>query len=70
VAIARAFARRTAVVIADEPTAHLDHDLAGETTSLLADLAGEGACVVLATHDESVAERADARIRLEDGRTV
>ena len=71
VAVARALAREATLVIADEPTAHLDHDLALQVTCLLKDLATTlGSCVLIATHDSAVAAEADRVIRLEDGRAV
>ncbi len=71
VAIARALARESTLVIADEPTAHLDHDLALQITNLLRSLAADhGSCVLMATHDRTVAEGADQILRLEDGRRI
>jgi ABC-type lipoprotein export system ATPase subunit len=71
VAIARALARKSPIVVADEPTAHLDHGMALEIVSLLGELAGEqGSCVILATHDRTVAEQAHQIVRLQDGRRV
>lgn len=70
-AIARALARDSAIVIADEPTAHLDHDRAVAITTLLRHVADHaGASVIIATHDQTVADFADRVIRLEDGRRV
>ncbi len=69
VAVARALARESTLVIADEPTAHLDHDLALGITALLRRLvADHGSCVLMATHDRAVADEADQILRLEDGR--
>ena len=71
VAVARALARKSTLVIADEPTAHLDHDLALGITGLLRCLAADhGACVLMATHDRAVADEADQILRLEDGRRI
>jgi putative ABC transport system ATP-binding protein len=68
VAIARALANSPRVVIADEPTGNLDSTTAGEVMGLIRDLhADSGVTVILATHDEDVAERAERRIRLRDG---
>ena len=68
VAVARAVARGVAIVLADEPTAHLDHELAAQIIALLAQMADrDGACVLLATHDPLVAAAADSIIRLADG---
>jgi len=51
VAIARALINDPHVIIADEPTAHLDKKLAAEFMQILAGLCHEGRTVVIATHD-------------------
>jgi putative ABC transport system ATP-binding protein len=69
VAIARAIANRPVLVLADEPTANLDSHHGAETMRLLRDLAkGEGASVVIVSHDERLREVADRVLWLEDGR--
>jgi putative ABC transport system ATP-binding protein len=70
VAIARALINDPAVVIADEPTAHLDKRLAGEFMDMLATLCNEGRTVVIATHDPFVHEHGLVRhaVSLRDGR--
>jgi putative ABC transport system ATP-binding protein len=70
-AVAKALARESPLVIADEPTAHLDHDLALEITDLLRRLAVDhDSCILIATHDRAVADEADEVLRLKDGRRV
>ena len=69
VALARAFSPRPALLLADEPTGNLD----GATGRVVLDMlvkmrAEEGATLVLVTHDPAVAELADRRIHLLDGR--
>jgi putative ABC transport system ATP-binding protein len=55
VALARAVLRRPRVLLADEPTAHLDDDSAAEACRLLTEVAAaEGATLVVATHDGRV----------------
>ncbi|TFH05086.1 MAG: ATP-binding cassette domain-containing protein [Spirochaetales bacterium] len=67
--LARAIAMNTPALVADEPTAHLDQDTAAEVGALLRDLAEtRGVCVVIATHDRTVASLAHQIIRLKDGR--
>jgi len=69
VALARAFAPRPALLLADEPTGNLD----GATGRVVLDLlvrmrAEQGSTLILVTHDPAIAERADRRIHLLDGR--
>jgi len=54
VAIARALINRPEVIIADEPTAHLDSELTTELLTLLEKLSQEGKTIILATHDPRV----------------
>jgi putative ABC transport system ATP-binding protein len=71
VALARALVHRPRLVLADEPTGNLDSASGAAVLELLDELrAEEQAAVVLATHDERVAARADRRIRMRDGRIV
>ena len=71
VAIARALARSPRVVLADEPTGNLDTRSGEMVMDLLAGLHHElQITLVLVTHDEWIAERADRVLRLADGRLV
>jgi putative ABC transport system ATP-binding protein len=71
VAIARALARSPRVVLADEPTGNLDIANGEMVMDLLARLHRElQLTLVLVTHDEWIAERADRVLRLADGRLV
>jgi putative ABC transport system ATP-binding protein len=71
VAIARALAHSPRVVLADEPTGNLDTRNGELVMDLLARLhRGLEITLVLVTHDEWIAERADRVLRLADGRLV
>jgi putative ABC transport system ATP-binding protein len=71
VAIARALAHSPRVVLADEPTGNLDTSNGEMVMELLARLHSElQITLVLVTHDEWIAERADRVLRLADGRLV
>jgi putative ABC transport system ATP-binding protein len=64
VAIARALVRDPPLILADEPTAHLDHIQVEGILRLLRDLAGPGRVVVVSTHDDRVTQLADRVIEL------
>jgi putative ABC transport system ATP-binding protein len=69
VALARALATRPALLFADEPTGNLDHDNAAHVADLIFELAAETrAALVLVTHDEALAARADRIARMAAGR--
>ncbi|MFZ5796817.1 MAG: ABC transporter ATP-binding protein [Desulfobulbaceae bacterium] len=70
VAIARALVNDPEIIIADEPTAHLDRKLAAEFMDILAALCAESRTVVIATHDPFVHEHAlvGKRFVMRDGR--
>jgi putative ABC transport system ATP-binding protein len=71
VAIARAFAPRPHILLADEPTGNLDPKTGAAVLDLLFELREqEGSTLVIVTHDERVASRADRRIRLDAGKIV
>ncbi len=71
VAIARAIVNRPSILIADEPTAHLDADYAGEIAALFCSFNEAGVTVIVATHDENLfAARAPRRLELARGRLV
>ena len=70
-AIARALVGEPTILLADEPTGNLDHDMTGEILQLLRDFNLRGTTVLVATHDPSLLKRFDARImKLERGRMV
>lgn len=68
-AIARALINAPALILADEPTGNLDAANAASIKELIFSLpALAGATVILATHDSGLAEAADSRFLLIDGR--
>ncbi|MDR2252983.1 MAG: ATP-binding cassette domain-containing protein [Bifidobacteriaceae bacterium] len=67
VAIARAVAADPKVLLCDEPTGNLDSRRAAEIIGLFEGLSRDGLCLVLVTHDEQLAARADRRLRMRDG---
>lgn len=71
VCLARALLMRPRVLVADEPTASLDHDSTLALERLARGLADDGVPVLWVTHDLAQVERiADRRVTLEAGRVV
>ena len=70
VSIARALAGEPSVILADEPTGALDSRTGREVLGFLKQLNREGDTVVLITHDNSIAVKADRNVRLQDGRVI
>jgi putative ABC transport system ATP-binding protein len=69
VALARAFAPRPSILFADEPTGNLDGATGARILDALEELRRDtGVTLILVTHDPVIAERADRRIFLRDGR--
>jgi putative ABC transport system ATP-binding protein len=64
VAIARAVVNRPKLLLADEPTANLDDAAAATVVDLLAQAAGYGATLVVATHDARVKQRFEKTLAL------
>jgi putative ABC transport system ATP-binding protein len=70
-AIARALIGSPAVILADEPTANLDHRTGDAVVELLHDLCRRlGVTVVASTHDRRVGEHASRVVQMSDGRIV
>ena len=70
VAIARALANDPALILADEPTANLDSQTGSQVIALLRKLANENRTVVIATHDNDIAQKADVVISMSDGKLL
>lgn len=70
VAIARALIHNPPLVLADEPTAHLDSRLSEEFMHLMADLKSAGKTIIITSHDPMVTEHPaiDRIIDIKDGR--
>jgi putative ABC transport system ATP-binding protein len=68
VAIARAFANEPTLILADEPTGALDSKTGVQILDLLSALHRAGRTIIVVTHDENVAKRAQRTLRMVDGR--
>lgn len=70
-AIARALMARPSLLLADEPTGNLDRKNGDEVMKALMDLRDEeDLTIVMVTHDDSIATRADRTINLIEGRVA
>jgi putative ABC transport system ATP-binding protein len=68
VAIARALAIEPTIVLADEPTANLDHATGSEILQLMRKINRElGTTFIFSTHDQRVMTMADKLVKMEDG---
>jgi len=67
-AIARALAANPELLLADEPTGNLDHGTGRQILEILSSLnQRQNLTIVMVTHDQAIAERADRVVRLVDG---
>jgi len=70
IAVARALAGKPAVLLADEPTANLDSEVAQQVLDLFTALArNEGRALLIVTHDPKVRRVCDRVVRIADGLT-
>lgn len=68
-AIARAIVNRPAILIADEPTANLDHDSATRIMNVFRDFNQVGVTTLIASHDQALMARYASRtLRIDEGR--
>lgn len=68
VAIARALIGEPSLLLCDEPTGNLDSRSADAVLDVFAQLSREGLTLAVITHDQHVADRADRRVGIIDGR--
>lgn len=70
VAIARATIMQPSVILADEPTGNLDHQIGAEVMLLLENLHHAGTTLIVVTHDRELGARAHRQIGMRDGRIL
>jgi ABC-type lipoprotein export system ATPase subunit len=66
-AIARALMARPNLLLCDEPTGNLDSQTSERLLDVLGELSSDGLTLVVITHDEKVARRAERQVRMIDG---
>jgi ABC-type lipoprotein export system ATPase subunit len=69
-AIARSLMADPSLLLCDEPTGNLDSKSAAKVLDILGDLSREGLTLIVITHDEHVAARAERRVRIVDGELI
>jgi len=70
VAIARSLVCNPILMLADEPTGNLDSRTGEEILEVIDELHAEGKTIVMVTHDDAIAHRAERIIRVSDGALV
>ena len=70
VAIARALVNKPSILLADEPTGNLDSATSTEIMALFDELHRAGNTVILVTHENDIAEHAERRVTLRDGKVL
>ena len=70
VAIARAIATSSPIIMADEPTGALDSKTGRQVLDILRGLHSMGTTVILITHDNGIAAKAQRVVRLQDGHII
>lgn len=68
VAVARAIAGHPPLILADEPTGNLDTRAGAAVFEIIEQLHQEGNTIVLITHDNELAKKAERMVRITDGR--
>ncbi|MBN1487262.1 MAG: ATP-binding cassette domain-containing protein, partial [Anaerolineae bacterium] len=69
-AIARAIANDPPIIVADEPTGNLDTQAADNVFHIFDELTRQGKTIIMVTHDNNLAERANRKLLLADGEVV
>ncbi|TAN46051.1 MAG: ABC transporter ATP-binding protein [Nitrospirae bacterium] len=70
VAIARALANDPEILLMDEPTGNLDSESEAEVLDALFKFHGKGKTVIIVTHNNEIAKKAEKIYRIKDGRIV
>lgn len=70
VAIARAIVNDPSILLADEPTGNLDSQSGGDILEIFKNLHSQGNTVIMVTHDQAIASRAQRIIKIIDGKIV
>ena len=70
VAIARATIMQPSIILADEPTGNLDHQIGAEVMLLLENLHKGGTTLIVVTHDRELGARAHRQIAMRDGKIL
>ena len=70
VSIARAVAHNPQVLFADEPTANLDQESSALVMNIFKELHGEGQTIIMVTHEEEYAKRAERILRFDEGKIL
>lgn len=70
VSIARAIAHRPRILFADEPTANLDNESSLRVMDIFDILHKRGQTIIMVTHEEEFAKRAEKIVKLDDGNIV
>ena len=68
VAVARALAASPPLILADEPTGNLDTKAGAQVFEIIRQLNAEGNTIVLITHDDELAQKAQRMLRITDGK--